>query len=223
LPDGLQICRQGYIKKRAIVIKKFIRVVNESVQLHNYNGAMAVMSGLCKSAVQRLKKTWDLVPSKDRDLFTELEALLSVDRNYGRYRDRVAQLERANFAVPMVPYLGVLLRDLTFMQDGNPKFLKSGLVNFGKIRMVVDRIVALRPLQARGYRFADGPTSAAARHLLQEMNIIQDENRLYACSLYCEPREGGPDKGSSSSNSAAGGAASPRKPPPAKDPRTTAV
>ena len=163
--------------------------MHESMQLHNYNGTMAILSGLSKSAVVRLKKTWDLVPSKDVELFHTVDTIMSADHNYRHYRERLAQLERDNYAGPMVPFLGVFLRDLTFLNDGNPKMLRKDLVNYNKMRMIGERILQLRKYQASPYIFPHTRASAVVRNLLETMSVISDENLLYKCSLYCEPRE----------------------------------
>ena len=159
------------------------------MQVHDYNGAMAILSGLSKSAVRRLKKTWELVPAKDVDAFAEVEAFMSADHNFRRYRDRLAKLERENYASAIVPFMAVFLRDLTFYQDGNPKMLRGELVNFGKLRMIGERILAMRALQSRKYEFQATRASGPLRSLLEDTSIITDENMLYKCSCYCEPRD----------------------------------
>ena len=51
--------------------------------------------------------------------------------NYKNYRDKLSITP-----VPAVPYIGVFLKDLTFIADGNPDYIRGGLVNLHKRRQV---------------------------------------------------------------------------------------
>ena len=79
-------CLHGDIKERAKTFSFFIHVGKELQKLHNYDMLMAVMGALNNSPIQRLKKTWQIVPNDDLLLYDELDELTSHIGNYKMYR-----------------------------------------------------------------------------------------------------------------------------------------
>ena len=62
----------------------------------------------------------------------KLQSLISSD---GRFRNLRDSLHRTD--PPCIPYLGMYLSDLTFIEEGTPNFTDNGLLNFAKMRMVM--------------------------------------------------------------------------------------
>lgn len=52
----------------------------------------------------------------------------------GRFRSLRDALHRCD--PPCIPYLGLYLTDLSFIEEGTPNFTQDGLLNFSKMRMV---------------------------------------------------------------------------------------
>ena len=48
----------------------------------------------------------------------------------------IAQLHIYRCDPPTIPYLGIYLSDLTYIEEGTPNFSDKGLLNFSKMRMV---------------------------------------------------------------------------------------
>lgn len=61
----------------------------------------------------------------------KLQTLVSTD---GRFRNMREALHRCD--PPCIPYLGMYLTDLSFIEEGTPNFSDEGLLNFSKMRMV---------------------------------------------------------------------------------------
>lgn len=61
----------------------------------------------------------------------KLQTLVSTD---GRFRNMREALHRCD--PPCIPYLGMYLTDLSFIEEGTPNFTDDGLLNFSKMRMV---------------------------------------------------------------------------------------
>jgi hypothetical protein len=152
-----EVVRQDDIKERVLVLKKLISMAEGSLKYSNYNTCFEIVAGLNMAAISRLKKTWKLLPKKYLDIWVYLNQVVSNEGKFlsdiilGSYRvyrlTMKAKKERYG-EVPVLPYVGVNLSDLTFSEDGNTSFYidpnahKSmgdpalPLVNFGKMRLI---------------------------------------------------------------------------------------
>jgi len=52
---------------------------------------------------------------------------------------------------PTIPYLGVYLTDLTFIEEGNKNIVDRGLVNFDKCYLIAAVIGEIQQYQRIGY------------------------------------------------------------------------
>ncbi|KAF3912998.1 hypothetical protein ABW21_db0200417 [Orbilia brochopaga] len=102
-------------KKRAAVIKHWIKVADKLFEMANYNTLMAVMCSLNTSTIIRLKKTWELVSPKSKVALEKLRSVVDCSKNYTELRNRLR-----NQLPPCLPFLGTYLTDLVFLVDGNP-------------------------------------------------------------------------------------------------------
>ena len=103
-------------KKRAVVIKQWSKIAKSCLELSNYDSLMAIMCSLNSSVVQRLKRTWEIVSKKTKARLEELNQVVDFSRNHASLRSR---LEKP--VAPCLPFLGIYLTDLTFVDAGNPK------------------------------------------------------------------------------------------------------
>ncbi|KAJ1915995.1 hypothetical protein H4219_004017 [Mycoemilia scoparia] len=117
------ILKEQTPEKRCRVLKYFIRIGSECLHMKNYDAVMAIQGGLNSAAILRLKKTWALLPSKLNRLNISLQNATKSDRNYSEYRATVRNSEP-----PLLPFLGLYLTDLTFINDGNPDMRRRKLV-----------------------------------------------------------------------------------------------
>lgn len=91
---------------------------------------MAIIAGLNKAPVSRLKNTIKEVPLKLIKKLKDFEDLMTAEGSYKNYRQLLA-----SSTPPSIPYIGVYLIDLTYMEDGNPDMI-DGRINFVKRDMV---------------------------------------------------------------------------------------
>jgi len=178
-----EIVAQSDFKKRAAVIKKFLSIAESCRDYHNYNGIMEICSGLHMSAIQRLKKTWKYVPKKFLNTLVCLTEIISNRSNYKSYRDALSSCGDK----PAVPFIGVMTKDLTFIEDGNDDMDDSDntMYNFDKLRMVSEVLMELINFQKRGYNFA--PVPAIQSYLESALLKALDEEGLDKLSESLEP------------------------------------
>ncbi|KAF9543040.1 hypothetical protein EC957_001324 [Mortierella hygrophila] len=107
-------------KTRKQLIKKFIEVAKICRQLNNLHTSMFIVSALTSKPVRRLNSSWKLVSSKDMETLKNLEALMDPSGNMRCYRQAVAEAD-----APTIPFLPILLKDITFILDGNSTMIAS--------------------------------------------------------------------------------------------------
>ncbi|CAO3564325.1 unnamed protein product [Mortierella alpina] len=177
------------VKKRAAIIRHLISVAEKLRQLNNFDMLSATTAALAQSPIHRLKRTWELIPSKVMSNYTALQAVTSSAKNWGDYRQ---ELHSAN--PPCVPFVGVYLTDLVMIQDGNPDFLKGAEqhINFYKRVSTAEVIREIQQYQAVPYCLTLVPEIQAfiRRGLDNSKNVAE----LYEMSLALEPREGEEEK-----------------------------
>ncbi|CAK7220188.1 Ras guanine nucleotide exchange factor bud5 [Sporothrix curviconia] len=195
------------VKKRAGVIKQWIKVAHQCYELHNYDALMAIICSLNSSTITRLRRTWDAISPKRREMLKVLQAVVEPSQNNkvlrGRLHDHVP---------PCLPFLGMYLTDLTFVDIGNPATKQlpghdasdgaalgsgsSGLtvVNFDKHTRTAKIIGELQRFQIP-YRLTEVPDIQdwIANQITRVRELETPGNNMqvsyYRKSLLLEPRE----------------------------------
>uniref|UniRef100_A0A8C1YK08 Zgc:171558 n=1 Tax=Cyprinus carpio TaxID=7962 RepID=A0A8C1YK08_CYPCA len=145
-----EVCLCGTLSKRVQLLKKFIKIAAHCREFKNLNSFFAIIMGMCNPAVSRLSQTWEKLPSKFKKFYSEFESLLDPSRNHRAYRLTVAKMEP-----PIIPFMPLLIKDMTFTHEGNKTFV-DGLVNFEKMRLIANTIRAVR--HCRSQLFSESST-----------------------------------------------------------------
>lgn len=199
-------------KKRAVMIKQWVKIAAKCLELNNYDSLMAIICSLNSSMVMRLKKTWELVSAKTKVRLEELKAITDVGRNYAVLRQRLQ-----NHVAPCIPFVGIYLTDLTFIDVGNGTTRQlpgeSGsdsmsVINFDKHMKTAKIIGQLQSFQVP-YRLAAVPEMQEWMEAqIQRVRSSDQANvqSYYRRSLLLEPRElQHPSRGSPSLDTTAQG------------------
>eukprot|EP00732_Lithocolla_globosa_P000412 Lithocolla_globosa_v1_NODE_122_length_6074_cov_8.352550.p4 type:complete len:249 gc:universal NODE_122_length_6074_cov_8.352550:772-26(-) len=176
-----EILSRKTLRNRIIVLAKMIDVMNELITLRNFNGAMEVFSALSSASVSRLKNTWTDLDMGHANLFNEISELLSAASSYKNYRSLLLK----DRTIPCVPYLGVHLGDMVFIEEGNKDFVSNGMINFSKCYQVAKVVGEVLRYQDVSYSFM--LVEEVEEAMLSKKDL--DEETLYQMSLEIEPRD----------------------------------
>jgi hypothetical protein len=182
-------------KRRAVMIKQWVKIAGKCLELNNYDSLMAIICSLNSSMVMRLKKTWEVVSSKTKARLEELKAITDVGRNYAVLRQRLH-----NHVAPCIPFVGIYLTDLTFIDVGNGTTRQlpgdsgregASVINFDKHMKTAKIINQLQSFQVP-YRLAGVPEMQDWMEAQIQRVRSSDESNIqsyYRRSLLLEPRE----------------------------------
>uniref|UniRef100_A0A8D0XTH5 Rap guanine nucleotide exchange factor 4 n=1 Tax=Sus scrofa TaxID=9823 RepID=A0A8D0XTH5_PIG len=180
-----EICLCSQPSKRVQLLKKFIKIAAHCKEYKNLNSFFAIVMGLSNVAVSRLALTWEKLPSKFKKFYAEFESLMDPSRNHRAYRLTVAKLDP-----PLIPFMPLLIKDMTFTHEGNKTFIDS-LVNFEKMRMIANTARTVRYCRSQPFN----PDAAQAnknhqdvRSYVRQLNVIDNQRTLSQMSHRLEPR-----------------------------------
>ncbi|XP_031164030.1 rap guanine nucleotide exchange factor 6 isoform X11 [Sander lucioperca] len=131
-----EILKEPNALKRMKIIKHFIKIALHCRECKNFNSMFAIISGLNLAPVNRLRSSWEKLPSKYEKLFVDLQDVFDPSRNMAKYRN---VLSSQSMQPPIIPLFPVVKKDLTFLHEGNDSNV-DGLVNFEKLRMIAKEI-----------------------------------------------------------------------------------
>ncbi|CAG9818376.1 unnamed protein product [Phaedon cochleariae] len=101
---------------------KFIKIMKHLRKINNFNSYLALLSALDSAPVRRLE--WQ---KQVQEGLKDYCALIDSSSSFRAYRMALAETQP-----PCIPYIGLILQDLTFVHIGNTDLLSEGNINFSK-------------------------------------------------------------------------------------------
>ncbi|KAF2011265.1 ras GEF [Aaosphaeria arxii CBS 175.79] len=177
------ILTQQDVKRRVVVIKHFVTVADKCRMLNNFSTLTSIISALGTAPIHRLNRTWAAVNARTMAVLENMRKLMGSTKNFAEYRDT---LHKAN--PPCIPFFGVYLTDLTFIEDGIPSLIKkTNLINFAKRAKTAEVIRDIQQYQNVPYPLQ--PVTELQDYILTNMQSAGDVHGMYETSLQVEPRE----------------------------------
>jgi len=128
---------------------KLITVGQYCQQYSNFIGAMAIVSGFTMWPVQRILK--DVTLSRQYiAMFSFLRNICAPSDNFKIYRQELKKRYEKLPRAPTMPYIGVFLRDLTLIEDGNADFI-SDSINYEKLSQVGEILSTIKRFQTSNF------------------------------------------------------------------------
>ncbi|XP_017508221.1 rap guanine nucleotide exchange factor 3 isoform X1 [Manis javanica] len=166
-----ELCLCPVLGPRAQLLRKFIKLAAHLKEQKNLNSFFAVMFGLSNSAISRLANTWERLPHKVRKLYSALERLLDPSWNH-----RVYRLALTKLSPPIIPFMPLLLKDMTFIHEGNHTLVEN-LINFEKMRMMARAVRTVQRCRSHS-SVPLSPLRSRVSHLHEDRQVV----RMSTCS-----------------------------------------
>ncbi|XP_045570785.1 rap guanine nucleotide exchange factor 4 isoform X2 [Salmo salar] len=180
-----EVCLCGQLSKRVQLLKKFIKIAAHCREFKNLNSFFAIIMGMSNPAVSRLIQTWEKLPSKFKKFYAEFESMMDPSRNHRAYRLTITKIEP-----PIIPFMPLLLKDMTFSHEGNKTFIDN-MVNFEKMRMIANTIRAVRHCRSQPFNpevCQPNKNHAEVRGYVRKLCVIDNQRTLTTLSYRLEPR-----------------------------------
>uniref|UniRef100_A0A8C3W5I0 CRK SH3-binding GNRP n=1 Tax=Catagonus wagneri TaxID=51154 RepID=A0A8C3W5I0_9CETA len=168
------IMLQEKAQDRERLLLKFIKIMKHLRKLNNFNSYLAILSALDSAPIRRLE--WQKQTSEG---LAEYCTLIDSSSSFRAYRAALSEVEP-----PCIPYLGLILQDLTFVHLGNPDYI-DGKVNFSKRWQQFNILDSMRCFQQAHYDIRRNDD------IISFFNDFSDhlaEEALWELSLKIKPR-----------------------------------
>ena len=160
---------------RVMMYEYILELCDNLIRLKNFNSAFSIYLGIASQAVQRLKELIEPSLGKEYiDMLRCLKKFFSPSNNMEHLRARQNEAK-----TPAVPYLGIYLGDLNFLEE-LPDYLDKGqsVVNFKKSKLLFCKITKILSYkESYGFHKAD-----RIYNFIRDLPAISEE-KIYELSF----------------------------------------
>ncbi|XP_046542750.1 LOW QUALITY PROTEIN: rap guanine nucleotide exchange factor 1-like [Haliotis rubra] len=172
-----RILTQEDPKEREKYLIKFIKIMKHLRKMSNFNSYLAILSALDSAPVRRLE--WQ---KQNLEALKEFCQLIDSSSSFRAYRQALSETEP-----PCIPYLGLILQDLTFINIGNQDLLPDHSINFSKRWQQFNILDSMRRFKKCNYEFKK---SEKILSIINKFDDYLSEELLWQISEKIKPRGG---------------------------------
>ncbi|XP_019643275.1 PREDICTED: rap guanine nucleotide exchange factor 1-like isoform X2 [Branchiostoma belcheri] len=169
------ILTQPKAQEREKLVNRFIKIMKHLRRFNNFNSYLAILSALDSAPIRRLE--WQ---KQTTDGLAEYCTLIDSTSSFRAYRAALAEAEP-----PCIPYLGLILQDITFVHLGNPDMLEDGVINFAKRWQQFNILDNVRRFKQVHYDFK---RNEKIQTFFNNFDEYLSEEALWQMSLEIKPR-----------------------------------
>ncbi|KAJ8920408.1 hypothetical protein NQ315_005274, partial [Exocentrus adspersus] len=156
---------------------KFIKIMKHLRKINNFNSYLALLSALDSAPVRRLE--WQ---KHVQEGLKEYCALIDSSSSFRAYRMALAETQP-----PCIPYIGLVLQDLTFVHIGNSNLLPNGTINFSKRWQQFNIVENMKKFKKATYTFKK---QEKIINFFQNFDDCIGEDAMWKLSEKIKPRGG---------------------------------
>jgi hypothetical protein len=154
---------------------------------------MAILAGLNSTSVSRLKNTWKELTKGTIKKFEKLRVLMDTVMNFKPYRDAIQSC--LSHKTHCIPFMGVFLKDIVFIEEGNQSdkvdsTTNTQTFNFSKRHLIAKTIQTIEDIKENSVKWYHDHCrhdNGILYFLENSMKDVLDEEVAYQFSCAIEP------------------------------------
>ena len=127
------ILSYDFSKDRAKIIEKWVTIAQYCKERKDYNDCVAINSALNNYIITGLDRSLKNMSKEKKELMKNISKFCRYQGNFKILREEIAKLDYSDY---YIPYLGMLLKDLSFFEENSKYIINDTLINFEKLENV---------------------------------------------------------------------------------------